>query len=266
MLDSFNRKISYLRISVTDRCNLRCTYCMPEEGIQLIKHDDILSFDEIVEVVKIGTSFGINKVRITGGEPLVRKNIVYLIEQLAAIREVKDLSMTTNGILLSEFAQDLKNAGLQRVNISLDSLNPEKFATITRGGDINQVLKGIAVSKKVGLHPIKINCVIEKSASEPDAIDVAAFCKQNDLECRFIRQMDLDKGKYWKVKGGEGGDCSICNRLRLTSNGRIKPCLFDNQEYNIHELGIENAIKMAVHLKPRCGTLNSSNKFHNIGG
>ncbi len=266
MLDRFNRHIHYLRVSVTDRCNLRCKYCMPAEGIKLLSHDDILSFDEILEVVKEGEKLGIDKVRITGGEPLVRKNIVKLVEMISKVEGIKDLSMTTNAFFLDKYAQPLAEADLHRVNISLDTLDPIKYAEITRGGDLNQVLKGIAAAKNAGLTPIKINCVIENNNQEHDAKEVLAFCKANDLECRFIRKMDLATGRYWKVEGGEGGDCSICNRLRLTSNGMIKPCLFDNQEINVRELSPMKAIKMAVSLKPRCGTLNHYNQFYSIGG
>lgn len=266
MLDRYNRHINYLRISVTDRCNLRCVYCMPAEGIKLMSHDDILSFDEILEVVKEAARLGINKIRITGGEPLVRKNVVKLVEMISQVEGINDLSMTTNAIILDKYAEDLAKAGLQRVNISLDTLDPIKYAKLTRGGDVNLVLKGISSAKKAGLTAVKINCVVEKSADELDARQVSAFCKANDIQCRFIRKMDLSKGKYWKVQGGDGGDCSICNRLRLTSNGMLKPCLFNNQEINVRELGVKKAIELAVSLKPKCGTLNHSSQFHNIGG
>ncbi len=134
MFDRFNRTINYLRISVTDRCNLRCRYCMPEEGIKLLRHEDILSFDEITGFTEVAVKHGVNKVRITGGEPLVRKGIVTLVKMIADIEGINDLSMTTNGVLLKDFAADLKTAGLHRVNISLDTTDPERFAYITRGG------------------------------------------------------------------------------------------------------------------------------------
>ena len=153
MLDQFNRKIDYLRISVTDRCNLRCTYCMPAEGIDLAQHKDIVSFEEIYNIVKQGADDGITKVRLTGGEPLVRKGIVDLVSQLSSIDEIKDLSMTTNGILLDQFAQQLADAGLDRVNISLDTLSAEKYKSITRGGDINKVYDGINAAKAADYFP-----------------------------------------------------------------------------------------------------------------
>ncbi|MBU1013339.1 MAG: radical SAM protein [Bacteroidetes bacterium] len=266
MLDNYKRNLNYLRISVTDRCNLRCTYCMPEEGIELLGHKDILTFDEIVEVVKTGVEYGIDKVRITGGEPLVRKGIINLISMIWNLEGVKDLSMTTNGILLENFANDLKNAGLQRVNISLDTLNAEKFKKVTRGGDIEQVFKGIEAAKKADLRPIKINCVVWKSSDEEDAQEVAKYCKENDLQVRFIHQMNLKTGEFSVVEGGDGGNCETCNRLRLTANGNIKPCLFSDLMYNVRELGVEEAFKQAVGNKPKAGTYNLSGDFYNIGG
>lgn len=266
MYDRFERNINYLRISVTDRCNLRCRYCMSEEGITLLRHEDILSFDEITGFTKVAVRNGISKVRITGGEPLVRKGIEQLVRQISEIDGIEDLSMTTNGILLSEYAGKLKAAGLHRVNISLDSTDPEKFSYITRGGDIADVLRGIEAAKQNGLNPVKINCVIIESNDEEDAIKVADFCRDNDLEIRYIRQMDLVDGHFWKVEGGTGGNCSICNRLRLTSDGRLKPCLFNDIEFNIRELGYDEAIRRAVDFKPECGSTNRSGKFYNLGG
>lgn len=266
MLDRFNRKLNYLRISVTDRCNLRCTYCMPAEGVPQLSHHDILRFDEIVEVVKHGVSLGINKVRLTGGEPLVRKGIIDLVDMIWKVEGVKDLSMTTNGTLLDKFANDLKKAGLQRVNISLDTIDAEKFKKISRGGDINQVFKGIEAAKKAGFTPIKINCVIWESAKEKDAQDVAKFCEENDLKVRFIHQMNLSTGEFSVVEGGDGGNCSRCNRLRLTANGNLKPCLFSDLAFNVRTLGVEEAYNQAIGNKPKAGTYNKSGDFFNIGG
>jgi len=264
--DSYNREINYLRISVTDRCNLRCIYCMPAEGIKLLRHEDILTYDEIRDFTALAVSRGINKVRITGGEPLVRKGVVALVEMLSAISGITDLSMTTNGILLKDYAADLKKAGLMRVNISLDTLDPDKFRKITRTGNLEDVLEGIKAAKNAGLTPLKINCVVEKSADEPDAVQVTRFCKENGLVIRYIRQMDLEKGRFYAVEGGTGGNCTLCNRLRLTANGRLKPCLFNNLGYNIRELGYEEALALALEHKPRCGTVNSTGAFYNIGG
>lgn len=266
MYDRFNRHINYLRISVTDRCNLRCQYCMPEDGIRLMNHQDILSFEEITEVVRVAVSQGIDKFRITGGEPLVRKDIVTLVSQMASVSGVKDLSITTNGILLEELAQPLKDAGLRRVNISLDTLNPLKFSEITRGGDIEKVLRGIQAAKAAGLEPIKINCVVFKSSNEADALEVKEYGRMNNLQVRFIRQMNLESGEFSVVEGGEGGNCSRCNRLRLTANGMVKPCLFDEQEFSVRELGAEKALLSALNSKPLNGCFNSKGSFYNIGG
>lgn len=266
MYDNYNRKINYLRISVTDRCNLRCTYCMPEEGIKLLRHEDILSYDEIRDFTEVAVSRGITKVRITGGEPLVRKGVVALVDMISDIKGIADLSMTTNGVLLKQFAHELKAAGLKRVNISLDTLDPEKFTAITRNGKITEVLEGIKAAKDAGLIPVKINCVIKKTKEEPDAAAVTKFCNENGLEIRYIHQMDLERGHFSTVVGGTGGNCSLCNRLRLTANGKLKPCLFNDIGFDIRELGYNRALDLAVSMKPECGSKNSTGAFYNIGG
>jgi cyclic pyranopterin phosphate synthase len=266
MYDRYNRNINYLRISVTDRCNLRCKYCMPAEGIELMSHDDILSFEQIVEVVKESVKNGITKVRLTGGEPLVRKGIVDLVRMISAIEGIDDLAMTTNGTLLEQFAQQLKAAGLKRVNISLDTLDPECYADLTRGGSVELVFRGIKAAQKVGFDPIKINCVIMNSSDEPDALAVKKFATENGLGVRFIHQMDLRTGEFSKVEGGEGGDCKSCNRIRLTANGGFKPCLFNDKCFNIKEFGVAGAMVKAINAKPQAGSKNLSGKFYNIGG
>jgi len=266
MQDRFNRNINYLRISVTDRCNLRCKYCMPEGGISLLKHENILSLEEIAEFVKVAVNKGIKKVRITGGEPLVRRNIVHLIEMLSKIDGIEDLSLTTNAILLEEFAEPMAKAGLNRVNISLDTINAIKFKEITRGGDINKVFKGIEAAKNAGLLPIKINCVVNKSSNEIDAQEVKSFCEDNDLKIQFIHQMNIETGEFSIVEGGTGGNCKVCNKLRLSSDGFLRPCLFNDVSFNIRDLGFENAIENALEAKPECGTKSSINKFNFIGG
>lgn len=266
MLDRFNRKISYLRISVTDRCNLRCIYCMPEEGVKLLRHEEILTFDEITEVVKTAVELGIDKIRLTGGEPLVRKGIVELVGMLAQIEGIKDFGLTTNGILLDEFALLLKNAGIHRLNISLDTMDPDQFAHITRGGDIKAVLKGIEAAVKAGFDNIKLNTVIDSSPDEENATGVSEFAKKNGFKIRFIRKMDLEKGTFWGVIGGDGGKCSICNRLRISSNGIVTPCLFSDKGFNVRELGIKEALIQAVNSKPEKGVMSRTHKFYNIGG
>lgn len=266
MYDRFDRKINYLRISVTDRCNLRCVYCMPEEGVELLDHKDILNFEEILEVAKSAVRKGVDKIRVTGGEPLVRKGIVDLVRMIGEIEGITDYSMTTNAILLDKYADDLAKAGLHRVNISLDTLDPEKYKKITRGGDIQKVFKGIQAAKKAGLLPIKINCVIKKDKNEPDAIEVAKYCEENGLHIRYITEMNLEKGEFSVVDGGSGGDCGSCNRIRLTANGSIKPCLFSDIAYSVRELGAERAMDLAIGNKPLSGDINLTGKFYNIGG
>lgn len=266
LTDPYNRSLNYLRISVTDRCNLRCTYCMPEEGIRLLSHKDIMTFEEIEAFTRSAVAMGINKVRITGGEPLVRKGIVGLIEKLATIPGIDDLSMSTNGQLLSGMAHDLAKAGLQRINISLDTCDPDKYNEITRGGDIRHVIQGIVAAQKAGLSPIKINCVVKKNAQEADAIGVKDFAERMNLQVRFIHLMNLHKGTFSVVEGGSGGDCSTCNRLRLTADGWLMPCLFNDIRYNVREMGYEQALMQATANKPCAGHGNTSGEFYNIGG
>ncbi len=266
MYDRYNRPITYLRVSVTDRCNLRCTYCMPAEGVKLLSHHDILSFEEIVLVVTEAVSLGITKVRITGGEPLVRKGIISLVGQISAIGGILDFGLTTNGILLPGFASALAGAGLHRINISLDTIDPVKYKAITRGGDILKVFEGIEAAKKAGLDPVKINCVVRNSSDEPDAEAVRNFCRENGLQARFIHEMSLADGCFTIVENGHGGDCPNCNRLRITANGMIRPCLFNDMQFSIRELGIREALEKAVGLKPEKGGVSITGGFHNIGG
>jgi cyclic pyranopterin phosphate synthase len=266
MLDRYNREINYLRVSVTDRCNLRCVYCMPAEGIKLLEHKDIISYEEILEVVRTAVSLGIKKVRITGGEPLVRKGVVHLVDEIAKTEGIKDFGLTTNGQLLDTFAEPLAKAGLHRINISLDTTDPETYREITRGGDIRNVFKGIGASKNAGLQPIKINCVVKHSSHEKNAQGVKDYCDQHGLEVRYIHEMDLETGCFSKVENGSGGDCKKCTRLRLTANGLVKPCLFSNQGFSIRKLGIRVALELAIGLKPEKGTINENDKFHFLGG
>ena len=266
MFDHYNRRIHYLRLSVTDRCNLRCTYCMPEEGVPMMKHGDILRIEEFIEIVRVAVELGITKVRITGGEPLVRKGVITLVEAISKMAGISDLGLTTNGILLPDFAQELARAGLHRINISLDTLDPQKYRQITRGGEIGRVMEGIEAARKAGLTPIKINCVVRKSSDEPDARAVREFCEQNGLEARFIHEMSLADGCFTIVENGHGGDCLHCNRLRVTAHGMVRPCLFSDLQFSIRELGIREALLRAAGQKPEKGTVNFTGNFNNIGG
>ena len=268
MIDRFGRTIDYLRVSVTDRCNLRCRYCMPAEGIAPLRRQDILSFKEIAEVVAQAAALGVRKVRLTGGEPLARRGLAKLVAMLAAIPGVEDLAMTTNGTLLTgQAAVALKAAGLMRVNVSLDSMDAAEYARITRGGDVTDVLAGIASARMVGLTPVKLNCVVRVSADEPGARGVAAFAAAAGLPVRFIRRIDLAGGRFAPVAGaGSGGDCGSCNRLRLTSDGHIRPCLLADLSFPVRELGPREALLQALAAKPAAGTRCSDAPMPRIGG
>ncbi len=266
MIDRFDRKINYLRVSVTDRCNLRCFYCMPEQGVDLLKHEDILSFDEITEVIKIAVELGFEKIRLTGGEPLVRKDITELVKMISGIKGIKDFGLTTNGILLKRFAADLKNAGLHRLNISLDTTDPEEYRKITRCGELKDLFEGIEAAVKAGFREIKINTVIDSSSDEENAQKAAKFADDNGFKIRFIRKMNLEKGTFWNVIGGDGGKCSICNRLRVSSDGMVSPCLFSDEGFNVREIGVKEAFIQAINSKPEKGVMSRTHKFYNIGG
>lgn len=264
--DRFGRPIDYLRISVTDRCNLRCLYCMPLEGVRFIEHNRIMSYEEIVEVVQVAVALGFRKFRLTGGEPLVRRGIVSLVSMLSEAAGGNDLAMTTNGVLLADFAEPLKKAGLRRVNISLDTLDPLLFKKMTRGGDLNRVLEGVSAAESAGLTPIKLNCVVKQSSSEPDARAVAEFGESRGYIVRFIRRMNIRAGEFSVLEGGTAGDCALCNRLRLSSDGYIRPCLFNDVTFNVRELGARDAILQAVAAKPESGSFSLNNKMYNVGG
>ncbi|GAQ94288.1 cyclic pyranopterin phosphate synthase [Thermodesulfovibrio aggregans] len=199
MKDSFNRKIDYLRISVTDRCNLRCIYCMPEEGIKnLLPHDEILSYEEILQIIKVATTIGISKIRITGGEPLLRKNIESFIERVSRVDGIKDIGITTNGVLLKKYAKVLHEAGLKRVNVSLDSLDQNKFRNITRLGSLKEVLEGIEEAQRVGLNPVKINVVVMRGINDDEIEKFAMWSMEVPYQIRFIEFMPIGHNNWKK--------------------------------------------------------------------
>jgi cyclic pyranopterin phosphate synthase len=238
---------------------------MPTQNPKWLSHNDILSLEEIADVVRVGVSLGIDKVRLTGGEPLVRKNVLELVRLIGNIPGVNDFAITTNGILLGELAIDLKLSGLKRINISLDCLDPEKYFEIT-GGDLNKVLVGIKKAIQVGFNPIKINCVVNQNANEPDALAIQKFADEFGLIARFIPIMALQQGQFGVVESGGGGDCINCNRLRMLSNGDIKPCLFSDNVFNIRTLGIKEALIQAILEKPEKGLCCRDFSMHQIGG
>jgi len=264
--DRFGRLIDYLRISVTDRCNLRCEYCVPAGGISLLAADRILTFQEICEVASAAVRLGVRKIRLTGGEPLVREGVIDLVAMLAQIPDVEELCLTTNGILLATYAEPLARAGLTRVNVSLDAVDPQAFADITRGGDVSMVFKGIDAAVSAGLTPLKLNCVVHSSSHEPHALAVTEYALSKGLQVRFIRRMNLQNGSFWVVEGGRGGDCASCNRLRLTADGRIKPCLFSDIAFSVKSLGPETALRRAISEKPRAGSICHEHAFCAVGG
>ncbi len=214
MLDPYNRDINYLRISVTDRCNLRCTYCRPKEGISLKGHEDILRYEEILRVVSRATALGFVKVRLTGGEPLVRRGFVEFAAALRKIKGLEDISLTTNGILLEKYADAIFNAGITRINISLDSLDGEKYAEITRGGNLDDVFRGIAEAEKAGFSPIKINTVIVRGFNDNEVLDFARLALTKPFQIRFIEIMPVGP-----VNTGHAEDF-LPNRQLLETIGR----------------------------------------------
>lgn len=320
MKDMHGRKINYMRISITDLCNLRCKYCMPEDGIPKKSHKDILRIEEIIDLVKAGANIGIEKVRITGGEPLVRQGIVSLIEKISKIKSIKDIAITTNGILLKDYAEPLKKAGLKRVNISLDTLKNNKFKEITRIGDINKVFEGIKAALKVGLTPIRVNTVLIKNFNDDEIEDFINLTRRLPIDVRFIELMPIGESSSWAIKNylsnnfvlskvpklepvkiqelstpakyyqlpdalGKVGlinpisnhFCQYCNRIRITSDGKIKPCLHSNIELDIMNLKkqgftYEEILNKAISVKPRSHHLTDKNhimvhrNMNQIGG
>ena len=219
LIDIHNRRINYLRISITDRCNLRCRYCMPREGVSQFGPSEILSYEEILRLAALAVKRGINKVRITGGEPLVRRDVVHLIREISRLEGIRDLSMTTNGLFLHDFAQDLFRAGLKRVNISMDSLDPQRYREITRGGNLNQVWDGIAAARRVGIFPIKINVVAIAGFNDLEIVDFARLTIQEPFQVRFIEYMPIGLLNEWKPE-----HCISCQEIK-TQIERISPLI-----------------------------------------
>jgi cyclic pyranopterin phosphate synthase len=288
LTDKFGRVHDNLRISVTDRCNIRCFYCMPEEGVQFMDRRDILSFEEIERFVRAAVPLGITKLRITGGEPLVRRDLPRLIEKLVAIPGIRDIALTTNAVLLEQQAGDLYAAGLRRLNIHLDTLDRERFRQITRRDDLPRVLAGVDAAVAAGFEKLKFNVVAVKNLIEPDIVPMARFCRERGFEPRFIEFMPLDSQSLWgrgkvllademietisreigpveavpdadprapatEYRYLDGGGrlgfiasvskpfCLNCNRIRLTSDGKLRYCLFAIDETDVKHLLRSNA-------------------------
>ena len=280
--DSFSRKIDYLRISVTDRCNLRCRYCMPEDGVTSVGHGSILSYEELFRVARVAVQLGVRKIRLTGGEPLVRKGLFDFIRSLAELPEKPELTLTTNGMLLAENAERLKKAGLSRINVSLDSLQAERFSVMTRRSGLEKVLEGLRAAETAGLAPIKINMVPILGVNEDEIADFARLTFDHPWQVRFIEFMPVSSGldyspeqlypadriqadlqkladlnceeqagivgpaRIYRLKGAQGTVgiipavsehfCGECNRLRLTADGQLRPCLLSQQEIDLRSI------------------------------
>ena len=270
LVDSFGRIINYLRISVTDRCNQKCMYCSPKGVFTKLPRQDVLSFEEIYEFTKIAVSSGVTKLKLTGGEPLVRKDILYLVELLGSIQGIKDLGMTTNGLLLKKFSKQLKNAGLQRINISLDTLSADKYNLITKGGNINEVYGSIEAAQKAGLEPVKINCVVMPGINEYEIDAMRKFCENAGLQLQFIQVMDLSQKRLSENLHeifSRPPKCEFCNKLRLASNGDIFPCLYSNLCISIRKSGsYAEALIKAVEMKPFTSNKSNFQTMAEIGG
>jgi cyclic pyranopterin phosphate synthase len=265
MKDQFGRTIDCLRVSVTDRCNLRCRYCVPRGHVRRVAAEEMLSFEEITQVVREGIALGLTRIRLTGGEPLMRPKLEKLVGMVSGLVGLTDLALSTNGILLGAQAAGLAAAGLRRVNVSLDTMSPERYRKLT-GGKLGRVLEGIEAARAAGLAPIKLNCVVGHSALEPDAQAVAAFGREQGLEVRFIQRMDPATGSFSVVQGGSGGDCPRCSRLRLSCEGLVRPCLFSDLSFSVKELGAREALVRAIREKPEAGGPCSENWIRAVGG
>jgi GTP 3',8-cyclase len=268
--DSLNRPITYLRVSVTDRCNFRCIYCVPAEGVALKPQMEILSFEQIAEVAKVAARLGFSKIRLTGGEPLVRKGIEHLVSMISDIGGYSEICMTTNGSLLTPaLAQDLKSAGLNRINISLDTLDTARFNALTRGGDVNKVCAGIGAALAAGLSPVKINMVLFDDTTPAEIDSMERFCNGRGLILQTIRRFSLHDRTFSEGCGFESGRpprCESCSRLRLTADGKFKSCLFSDDEVPVNFNDIESGIREAVAGKPARGSACESRIMSQIGG
>ena len=317
MIDKLGRDITYLRISLTDKCNLRCRYCMPEEGVCKRAHHEMMNEDEVVTAVEVAAALGIHKVRLTGGEPLVKRNIVSICRRVAAVEGIKEVCLTTNGILLPQLAKQLREAGVNRLNLSLDTLNPDKYAYITRIGQLQHFRAGLKAALDAGFDKVKINAVLIGGFNDDEIEELAKLTMEYPVDMRFIELMPIqdhdefgesayvpysrvlerlpeavpvpkDGGvaKLYRLPGAQGNIglispisahfCSECNRLRLTADGKLKPCLHSADEYSIKGLdkaGMKAVFEEAIWNKPAWhGDLDAVNRskagrnMNEIGG
>ena len=299
--DKFGRSYKYLRISVTDRCNFKCKYCIPNDDFRYLSHNKILSYEEMLLAADVFAQLGVNKVRITGGEPLVRKNISFFLKKVKDIPGIKEVTLTTNGSLLHKFAKDIHEAGINRINVSLDSLREDRYSFITGGFDLKTIINGINIAKKEGIKPIKVNTVVIRGFNDDEIIDFCDFAANNDIVVRFIEFMPIGNSAGWhkdniitgkeiidiiskkysleKVERKEmdgpaknfklaGGGmigvitpisqhfCSECDKIRLTADGKIRPCLLSDDEIDVREIirsgsteDIKNKIRESLNIK-----------------
>ena len=324
IIDIYGRKINYLRLSVTDRCNLRCSYCMPAQGIRKHAHADMLSYEQLYRIAKSSVAIGVEKIRNTGGEPLVRNGILGFLSDLKQIPGLKKLVLTTNGVFLGDMAEDLRSAGVESINISLDSMRPEVFFSITRGGDLSKVLAGIKAAEQTGFKHLKINMVVMRGVNDDEILDFAALTINKPFNVRFIEYMPTLKEKNWQslmvpgdellkrlseryrmqkvthealdgpavnyqIQGAVGKlgfitpisshFCQDCNRIRVTSSGAVKSCLFDDGKMSLKpflenddDVGLREALRQVANMKPHRHTLmtgEADNHLYNmsqIGG
>lgn len=309
MKDAYGREITYLRLSVTERCNLRCRYCMPEEGVCMKRHEEMLTEDEMIQAVEAAAALGLWKLRITGGEPLVKKNILSICRRAAAVEGIREVCLTTNGTLLPQLAKPLREAGVDRLNISLDTLNEEKYNYITRRGKLSDALRGIEAAFDAGFEKIKINAVLIGGFNDDEITNLAALTMRYPVDVRFIELMPMYDNEEFGQKayvpgkevlaalpeaaqvGADGGVaalyrlpgaqgniglisavsqhfCGSCNRIRLTADGKLKPCLHSAQEYNIKGLGYDEVLKtmqQAIQAKPACHVPLSAKEVSEAG-
>lgn len=311
--DPHGRRIDYLRLSVTDLCNLRCTYCMPAEGVRKIDHALILSLEELAEVARAAIALGVTKVRITGGEPLVRRGILWLLREIAAMPGLATLALTTNGTLLAELARPLAEAGVRRVNVSLDSLSPETFAAVTRGGDVAAVVAGIDAALAAGM-PVKINTVLLAGVNTSEIAGLAAFARGRGAGLRFIELMPFERTaesfteadalealradwdevaplpqepgephvRRFAHRGAVVGFispitrpfCGACNKIRLTPDGAMKPCLASDVSVDVRAVlrrphvaaDVERAVAEAIRRKPETAPWSARSEMWKVGG
>ncbi len=327
LVDTFGRVHTNLRISVTDRCNIRCFYCMPAENVQFMERGLLLTFEEIERFVRIAVPLGLRKIRLTGGEPLVRRDLHKLVRKLAEIPEIQDIGITTNGILLADQAQDLYDAGLRRINVSLDALDPQKFEQITRRTGFEKVIEGIEAAQKVGFDPVKVNAVTIRGMTEEEVVPFGHFARRTGVELRFIEFMPLDADNAWErekvlfaqeiletlssaimplvpvpdadphapatefmfadgvgrigfISSVSRPFCMNCDRFRITADGKLRNCLFSQEETDVRTLlrsgaadaDIARAIRESVWAKKEGHEINTARyiqparPMYSIGG